>query len=118
MVGLRGSIWLYGTMKVMGKKNQSKKHKFKHVEPIKSQEFRPAVVAGADKLGVAQAAHRAGQTAGGVGGAVAGRDFRYVLTDLQRIVVLLVALVGVEVVLWYLFAHTGLGSAVYRLVRL
>jgi hypothetical protein len=48
--------------------------------------------------------------------AVSGRDFSYVLTDLKRIFWLGVSLVLAELLLWYLFGHTGLGDSVYSLV--
>jgi len=49
--------------------------------------------------------------------AVTTRDFSYVSIDLARIAVLAVLLVGLELVLWLLFTHTGVGSAVYSFVK-
>lgn len=45
------------------------------------------------------------------------RDFSYVAADLRRILVLAVVLVGVEVALWFLFTHSGVGNQVYNIVR-
>ncbi len=38
--------------------------------------------------------------------------------DVRRVMVLAASFVGVEIILWYLFGHTGLGSAVYNLIKL
>jgi len=49
--------------------------------------------------------------------AVGARDFSYVSRDVRRIGVLAITLVVLELVLWYLFAHTGVGDTVYNLVN-
>ena len=45
------------------------------------------------------------------------RDFSYVGSDLRRILILAVGLVGIELALWFLFTHTGVGNQVYNLVK-
>lgn len=45
-------------------------------------------------------------------------EFNYVGRDVKRILILAVGLVLLQLVLWYLFEHTGLGPAVYRLIKL
>jgi hypothetical protein len=103
----------YDTMSVMAKKKQSKKHHFKYTEPT---------VAATLQMGGGRASHV------GVKGpttelkahseasarlTLATRDFSYVTVDVRRSAVLAVSLVALEVVLWYAFAHTGLGNMVY-----
>lgn len=44
-----------------------------------------------------------------------GRNFGYVARDLRQIALLGGGLIVLLIILWYLFAHTGLGSAVYGL---
>jgi hypothetical protein len=98
----------------MAKKKQSKKHKFKYSEP--TTELRPAdsslptLKTGGNQTTVLRPP--AGRMA-----AIQSRDFSYVLSDLKRIFVLGVSLVLAELLLWYLFGHTGLGSTVYNLVN-
>lgn len=50
-------------------------------------------------------------------GAATVRDFSYVLVDLRRTAILAGSLVIFQIVLWYLFTHTGLGPSVYNLVK-
>jgi len=99
----------------MAKKKQSKKHKFKYTEPTTS--FRNSDVADSGSSAHVKFSATANgsqylKPADGY-----GRDFSYVVNDLRRIVILGGSLVVAEVALWYLFAHTGLGSAVYSLVK-
>jgi hypothetical protein len=42
----------------------------------------------------------------------------YVRRDLVRIVWLVSGFVALELVLWYLFDHTGLGSSIYSLIKI
>lgn len=110
---------VYDTMAPMAKKkNQSKKHRFKYAEPTSglsasSGSNQPARTSQPQDTG-AKAAALAG--AGRTGVAAQTRDFSYVLVDLRRLSVLAVALVALELILWYLLSHTSLGSAVYRLL--
>jgi hypothetical protein len=92
------------------KKNLSKKHKFKHVEPTSIQAEAQAKVSSTSgaSLRTEQVAATAGATA---------RDFSYVLGDLNRIAFYAGILIALELILWYLFGHTGLGTAIYRLVQ-
>lgn len=41
----------------------------------------------------------------------------YVSGDVRRIGILVVSCVAAELVLWYLFTYTGLGSAAYSLIK-
>lgn len=96
------------------KKNQSKKHKFKYADPSASTMSAMPVSNGEQNSqnGVVSRSPRAGGAA-----AVPTRDFSYVAGDLRRILVLAVILVALEFGLWFLFAHTGVGSQVYSLVK-
>ena len=46
------------------------------------------------------------------------RDYRYVGVDLRRIFWLGGTLVIVQLILWYIFSHTGVGPSVYNLVQI
>jgi hypothetical protein len=88
----------------MAKKKSSqatRKHQFKYAAP-------PATVAGSS----AKASFSTSTNAGNE------RDFSYVLVDLRRIALLGGGLVILQLVLWYIFNHTGLGPATYNLVKL
>jgi hypothetical protein len=43
-------------------------------------------------------------------------DFSYVGRDLRRIGIMAASLVTLEILLWYLVAHSALGPAIYRLL--
>lgn len=84
------------------KKSASKKHRFK------ATNIAPEMLDGASS----------GETAAGVvGGSAATREnpyeFAYVSGDLFRIAVLAIVLAAMQLALWYLFNHTGMGSSVY-----
>jgi len=99
----------------MAKKKQSgKKHKFKYAEPNLTVQAPVSAAAGA-----AMATSTAGASTSARLRPAAGndRDFGYVFGDLRRIVILAAILVSVELVLWYLFSYTGLGSSIYNLVK-
>src|SRR4051812_22950202 len=85
------------TIFAMSKKNQTKKHKFKHIEPGASMHETPVT-------GAVKAASPAMAAV-----AVPGRDFGYVGQDLRRLVILAAALAVFEIGLWYLLGHSGLG---------
>jgi len=95
------------------KKNQSKKHKFKYTDPAAATMADPASAGDATTAAAGSAPARARQAVA-VGPT---RDFNYVGGDLRRILILAVALVGIELVLWFLFTHTGVGNQVYSLVK-
>jgi len=42
----------------------------------------------------------------------------YVRADVRQIAILFGVCVGLELLLWYLFEHSGLGSSIYSLVKL
>lgn len=105
-------------MAQMAKKKQFKKHKLKHGEQSTG-----VIEAEAQETPKANVKPKAPAVPAGVtkavtgSGSVAERDFSYVGGDLRKILVLAVSLVAVELVLWFLFGHTGLGNAVYQAVR-
>jgi hypothetical protein len=101
------------------KKSQNKKHKFKYAEPTSS-----VISAGAPATQPNEAAttqpSRVIAPAGRpvrVVAALDTRDFSYVGQDLRRVGVMAGSLLALEVILWYLFGHSGLGSAVYNLIK-
>jgi hypothetical protein len=102
----------------MAKKKQAKKHKFKYAEPSTLVGTWPTADAPA-VLGKAVGASRTGVPAKLGAGAVAAttRDFSYVGADLRRIAVFGISLVILELALWFLFNHTGLGNTVYSFVK-
>ena len=103
-------------MSAMAKKTKtSKKHRFKYAEPSVSAAAAaaPVVAAPAPASKVPAAAAPALAEAA----TVAGRDFSYVGTDLRRVGVLAASLLALELVLWYLFGHTGVGNVVYNLFQ-
>ncbi len=96
------------------KKNASKKHKFKHAEQsLPSQGAVEALNQASVAVATAKKPVLRSQTAVSQASL---RDFSYVVTDVRRIAVFAVALVLLEVALWYLFSHTGVGSSIYKLV--
>ena len=116
--------WLcYNDSKMAKKKNSSKKHRFKHTEPsVRSQVSSPAKVANGTDVAAANVMASTVKPAApsrGTGAASAAlqRDYRYVTRDVWTIAVLATTLVGLQLVLWYVMNHTGLGPAVYNLVK-
>ena len=99
----------------MAKKKQSKKHKFKYSEPTTQLRAADAGVMATLQSNGSQTTILRLPTGRVV--AATTRDFSYVISDLRRILVLGVSLVLAELVLWYLFGHTGLGTYVYSLVN-
>jgi hypothetical protein len=89
----------------MAKKKQAKKHNFKHTAPVVSAE--PKAV-----LTESSPAKAAAKTA-----TVALPANHFIGRDLMRVVVLASSLVLLEVILWQLFDHTGLGSSIYGLIH-
>jgi hypothetical protein len=96
------------------KKTQSKKHKFKYAESGGSVVGSPhteAMVHDHTSEAVSPRPDRAASIVS------AGRDFSYVGADLRRIMVMAAFLIALEVALWGLLGHTGLGNSVYQLVK-
>jgi ABC-type uncharacterized transport system permease subunit len=100
----------------MAKKKQTRKHRFKYATPEVGVE---PVASGATNVPRETAARPVAPRSSSASSIVAAntRDFSYVGHDLRRVAVLSVALVGLEVLLWYLFNHTALGPAVYQMVK-
>jgi hypothetical protein len=100
----------------MAKKKQTKKHKFKYAAPTTGALNAPAVGTTAAASGVTtEVSAKPVQTVGLV--TSTGRNFAYVGQDLSRVGIFAVSLIAAELVLWWLFGHTGLGSSVYNLVH-
>jgi hypothetical protein len=100
----------------MAKKKQGKKHKFKYSTP--------AVPGQSGTVGVdlpkraATARVQPGIHARTpVAASGPSRDFSYVGADLRRIGILAACLVALELVIWFVFGHTGVGNAVYQMVQ-
>lgn len=108
-------ICICDTIRAMAKKKQGKKHKFKYASPVMPGQSAPEVSStpnsGGGKRAVAGLSRSYGYQAS------LGRDFSYVSVDLRRIGVLAVSLIALELVIWYLFGHTGLGNWVYQSVQ-
>jgi hypothetical protein len=94
----------------MAKKKQTKKHRFKYAEPVGSGVGSTPTIAPIPD--VASASVPRSNPIG-----VSSRDFAYVRRDLRRLSILAAGLIIFELILWWLFGHSGLGSAVYSLVH-
>ena len=97
------------------KKYSTKKHRFKHAEPS------PAVLEtrenGATPAPATATTAPAKPRVYGGGAAVSERDFSYVAVDLRRIAIMATGFILLEVILWYVFGHTGVGDSIYHLVQ-
>ena len=99
----------------MAKKKQSgKKHRFKYAAPTTAPAAPTAVSGPATAEAAAPMATKVPSR--GRDSAVV-RDFGYVGRDLRRVGVLAVSLIAVELILWYTFGHTSLGTTVYSWVK-
>jgi hypothetical protein len=99
------------------KKTQSKKHKFKHVTThdgltSANSELDRNVSSSSETKVVRRETKRPA-----VVFASSARDFSYVAVDLRRVAIFAVALIALELVLWFVFGHTGVGPSVYKLVN-
>ncbi len=92
------------------KKNTSKKHKFKHVDP----EVVSSSTGNAHEGAVRTPALQANRTAASP---MVGRDFSYVTKDVRRIGIMVGGLVALELAFYYVLMFTPVGSAIYRLVN-
>jgi hypothetical protein len=99
----------------MGKKNSTKKHKFKHVEAGAGARG-PELAATATSDGSPAGAKISRSTQTVTAGAI-GRDFSYVGSDLRRIGVMAALLVALELALYYVLVYTPAGAAIYSLVK-
>jgi hypothetical protein len=106
----KGLSQSYATMSAMAKKKQTKKHKFKYTDPV------IATASGVSSSAVAMGGDmRAPQSRQSVTGNQ--RNFSYVGRDMRRVALLALCLVVLELVLYYLLTHTGLGSTLDSLVH-
>ena len=89
----------------MAKKKSSKtnrKHQFKYAAPQTT-----STVSGVKAVVSASSANAADE-----------RNYSYVGVDLRRIAWLGGGLVLLQLALWYIFTHTGVGPSVYNLVQI
>ncbi len=100
----------------MAKKKHRKKHNFKYTDQTSAQtsatpntEVKPTV---APTVPAQPTKPSKTQSVAGLG------DFAYVSQDLRRIYVLAIGFTVGQLLLWYLFTHTGLGHEVYGLFKL
>jgi hypothetical protein len=93
----------------MAKKKQGKKHKFKYSDASMPAPGAVPAFASAGEVKAPQLRHS---------GNSATRDFSYVAVDLRRILILAAFLVLVEITLYYLINHTGLGGSLDSLVKI
>lgn len=103
-------------MSPMSKKTKSgkKKHQFKYAQPAEPVAAAASVEKAASEKLVGAKAPATNVMPEPI--TLPGRDLSYLPNDLRRIGVLAVGLIALEFLLWYLFNHTGLGPAVYKLV--
>ncbi len=99
----------------MSKKKNRKKHQFKHTAPPSVQtEGVQTQAMGQQGSNSKPLAPRKSSNA-----ALAGVDnFDYVPGDIKRVAILAFGFITLQMILWYLFNHTGLGAHVYGLVKL
>lgn len=97
----------------MAKKKQGKKHKFKYATPVVPGQA--AVISGPSLITGQKSAVAGGRSM--AAHVVPGRDFSYVAVDLRKILIIAACLVALEFIIWFLFAHTGLGPSVYQMVQ-
>lgn len=95
------------------KKKSHKKQQFKYAAPTAHRDLTPAV-AGSQPI----------TTAGVVTKTVKGGVLSYevanlslIKNDIRKVAVLAVGFVALQLALWWLFEHTGLGAAVYHLIK-
>ena len=81
------------------KAKNSKRHQLKYAQPTGAPE------ASSERAIIAEAI-------------ASGRDFSYVSKDIKRLSLLAGGLLAIEIILWYVMGHTGLGNAVYNLVKI
>jgi hypothetical protein len=97
----------------MGKKKSHKRQQFKYSSQKAVSDATENNVTGMDKTNSQKSqysmANRASQAMAGV------EDFGYVRRDLRGLLTLAVACVALELVIWYVFGHTPLGTRAYSL---
>ncbi len=94
------------------KKKHGKKQQFKYAAPVGAVQAAESVVAPAAPLPKASLATPTAAARTEVPG------LSLIRHDVRRVLVLAGSFVALELGLWYLFGHTSLGSAVYRLIKL
>lgn len=124
MLATYGLVWIsvdtLDRMSTMAKKkNQSKKHKFKHVEtPASVQTVNPDANAAQNMLVASPKLKPSAVKSSSSSVVHSGkRDFSYLSKDLRKIFILAVSLVLLEVALSLVFSHTSVGPSIYKLVN-
>lgn len=92
----------------MAKKKSRKKHQFKYAEPTSAATATP-------KPAVTSSATSARMATGGLQYQVNNLDL--IKGDIRKVAILATSFVLLQLVLWFVFNHTGLGPAVYHLVQ-
>lgn len=101
----------------MAKKKKSKKHNFTYGKPGRSAK----PVAPFAKTQAEPAPSKQTAVSPGTPTSVASYEVAHlpeIKSDVGRVLVLAVCFVAAQIVLWYLFEHTGLGPHIYNLVKL
>ncbi len=87
----------------MAKKKTTKKHNFKYAQPA------GVALAGAPNSNSAIKTQSQAM--------IDGQNYKYVVTDVKRVLVILAVLVVVELSLWFVLSHTEAGSSIYGLMK-
>jgi heme/copper-type cytochrome/quinol oxidase subunit 3 len=99
----------------MAKKKKHKKHNFNHAKSAPQATNKPA-----EPTAIAATPTRARAVASGpqlAALAMPDKHMQQITADVRRVLMLAVGFVLLQIILWYLFEHTGLGPAVYNLVH-
>lgn len=94
----------------MAKKKKRKKHQLKYAAPTKSVTPKASALAGSAAKAAAVSSKKTSKTE--------SSEFGYVKRDLRSVGILAAAFVTLMLLLWLGFEHTGLGTAVYQLIKL
>jgi hypothetical protein len=100
------------------KKNQAKKHKFKHAPSYgtdaaaTNSALTQTPVSRPLNNSLNSAVRRATPQ-----NVATSRDFSYVPKDLRRVMAFALCLVALEIILWFVFGHTAFGPKVYQSVN-
>jgi hypothetical protein len=101
----------------MAKKNQSKKHRFKHATPTEAVVSKSEFLSDTTATSGLSGKKLATSSSLTISDQMSEHDFSYVGKDLKHIAILAVALVAFEFGLAYLFNHTGIGDVVYTIIK-
>lgn len=93
----------------MAKKKHKKKHNFKHSQSGSTRQAVSDVVSKASPAASAAVVARP---------ATVSNEWQLVRGDVRRVLILAAALITLELALWYVFNHTGLGVWLDGLIKL